>query len=69
MLFRRVKNLIDTDDGLIVEVFWKVLPDSGHTLQPLSRVYADPPGLFMKLLARKSTPPNFVVNARSILHL
>lgn len=62
-------KLIDTDGGFMVQVCWKYLPDSEHTLEPLSKVYKDVPGLFMKFLAHKNTSPSLVVKARRILHL
>lgn len=69
MPVQRLMRLVDTDDGLMVQVRWRGLPDSEDTLEPASKVYEDVPQLFRKLLGRQSAPVDLVAKARRALRL
>ena len=65
----RLMRLVDSPDGLLVQVRWRGLCDSEDTLEPIGRVYEDVPQLLWKLLRRKNTPSNLVAKARRVLAL
>ena len=69
MPVQRLMRLVQSDDGLMVQVRWKGLPASEDTLEPISKVYEDVPELFLKLLRRKNTPSDLVDKVRSALSL
>lgn len=69
MVVQGLLKLVDTDDGLKVQVRWRGLPDSEDTLEPLLQIYEDVPDLLMKLLRRKNAPWDLVERAQRELHL
>lgn len=69
MVVKRLLKLVDTDDGLKVQVRWRGLPDSEDTLEPLLQIYEDVPDLLMKLLRRKNAPSDLDERAQRELHL
>lgn len=56
MPVQRLMQLVDTDDGIMVQVRWRGLPPSGDTFEPLAAIYDDVPTLLRKLLQRRNTP-------------
>lgn len=52
---QRFMRLVKTDDGLMVQVRWRGLPESKDTLESLKKIHDDVPPLFEKLLKRKNT--------------
>lgn len=56
MEVQRLLGLVDTGDGLMVQVRWKGLPDSEDTKEPLRKVHEDVLELLVKLLRRKIPP-------------
>lgn len=65
----RLMQLVDSPDGLKVQVRWKGLPNSEDTMEPLERVYEDVPQMLLRLLGRKNTPLGLANKARSIIGL
>ena len=65
----RLMKLVDTPDGLKVQVRWKGLSISEDTLEPLKRIYEDVPNMLERLLKRKNTPIELATAARSELSL
>lgn len=64
MPVQRLMRLEDTDDGLIVQVRWRGLPESENSMEPAGNVYEDVPQLFRKLLGRQNTPAELVSRIR-----
>ena len=69
MIVSRLMGLEETPTGLCVRVRWRGLPSSEETLEPIGRVQADVPQLFMKLLSRKTTAGQLAAKARRELGL
>ena len=53
-------GLEETEDGIMVHVRWRGLPNSEDTLEPLQRVHEDVPQMLRSLLSRKSIPKALV---------
>ena len=56
MIVSRLMRLEKTPTDLCVRVRWRGLTSSEETLEPIGRVHADVPQLFMRLLIRKRQP-------------
>ena len=69
MIAYRLMGLEEMSTGLFVRVRFRGLPSSEETLEPIGRVHADVPQLFMKLLSRKTTAGQLAVKARRELGL
>lgn len=69
MQVQRLMRLVETDDGLMVLVRWKGLPNSEDTMEPVKKIHEDVPVLLEKLLCRKNTPTNLIAEARRIISL
>ena len=65
----RLMRLIDIADGLKVLIRWKGLHNSEESAEPLVRVFEDVPQMFVRLLDRKTTPPDLAEVPRQILAL
>jgi hypothetical protein len=65
----RLMRLMDSPDGLQVQVRWRGLADVEDTLEPIGRVVEDVPQLLRKLLRRKNVPVHLVTKARLVLGL
>lgn len=65
----RLMRLLDTATGLKVLIRWKGLPNSEDSAEPLDRVFEDVPQMLVRLLDRKSTPPDLAEKARQIVAL
>ena len=65
----RLMGLEDTENGIMVHVRWRGLPNTEDTLEPLQQVYDDVPQMLMRLLLRKSTPKALVQRAKAALTL
>lgn len=58
MPVQRLRRLIDTDDGMIVQARWRGRPESENNLEFLQKVFEGAP-LFLKMLLHcKNTPPS-----------
>lgn len=62
-------RLVDTDDGMMVQVCWRGLRESEDTLEPLMKVFEDVPQLLKKLLRRKNALASLVSKVGSALPL
>lgn len=69
MPVQRLMRLVDSDDGIMVQVRWRGLPESEDTLEPVQKVFEDVPQLLEKLFRRKNTPASLVSKARHALAL
>lgn len=69
MPVQRLMGLVETKNGLMVQVRWRGLPDSEATMEPVVKVYEDVTHLFCKLLARQNTPAELVSKARRELRI
>ena len=69
MLVARLMGLLDTDDGVMVQVRWKGLSSHEDTTEPFARVFEDVPQLLKHLLDWKIIPPDWVQKARVALPL
>lgn len=69
MPVQRLMRLVESDDGLMVQVRWKGLPESEDTLEPIGKVYEDVPQLLLKMLRRKAVSSDLVSKARRTLSL
>lgn len=49
-------RLVDSEDGLMMQIRWRGLPDSQDTVESIAQVEKDVPTLFVKLSNRKNTP-------------
>ena len=65
----RLMRLIDTADGFKVLIGWKGLPNSEDSAEPLVRVFEDVSQMLVRLVDRKTTPPDLAEKARQILAL
>ena len=66
---QRLMRLIDSDEGLKVQVRWRGFSESDDTSEPLQKIYEDVPELLLKLLRRKNVPKDLFAKARRELHL
>lgn len=66
---QRLMRLVETDDGLMVQVCWRGLAEPEYTLEPLGKVHDDVPQPFEKLLKRKNNPALLASKARPALAL
>lgn len=48
-------ELVDTANGILVQVRWKGIPHSEDTLEPLVKVSEDVPHMLLRFLVRKNT--------------
>lgn len=70
MSVHRLVCLLESEDGLVVEVRWSGSPDSEDTFEPFAEVSEDVSGLLRKLLLRKNTPSDLVAKVcRALLTL
>lgn len=46
-------ELVESDDGLLVQVCWRRNPAFEDTYEPLGQIYQNDPQLLLKLLCRK----------------
>ena len=60
-------HLEDTDDGLMVKVRWRGVPED--SLEPIEKIHEDVPQLLEKLLMRKNTPRGLASKARRLLDI
>lgn len=56
MAVQRLMRLVDTQDGMMVQVRWRGVTNSDDTLKPLQKLFEDVPQLLEKLLRRQNTP-------------
>lgn len=65
----RLMGLTDTDQGLMVQVRLKGLPNQEDTAQQTAHVFEDVPQLLIRLLKRKNVPKDLVKKAHAALSL
>lgn len=66
---QRLMWLMETEDGIMVQVRWRGLSESDDTVEPLAKIYQDVPALVLKLFRRKNAPKDLVAKARRMLQL
>lgn len=62
-------KIVDTADGMMVQVRWKGLSQNEDTLEPPARIFKDVPRMLHRLLARKNTPKQLADSARNLLRI
>lgn len=69
MQVQHLMRLVESTDGIKVQVRWRGLSESQDSLQCLQAVYEDVPDLLLKLLQRMNAPANLVAKVSPELHL
>lgn len=69
MVVSRLLGIEVTPDGLLVRVLGKGLKKSEDTFESIACVHEDFPGLFQKMLLRKSIPPGLAAGVSAELGL
>lgn len=67
MVVSRLMALLDSADGMKVQVRWKGLPKFEDSLQSLATIFEDVPQMLVRLLDRKNTPRDLAKKVRNIL--
>lgn len=62
-------KLVESKDGIIVQVWWKGFTHSKDTLKPLAWVYKDVPKMLLHLLDRKNADLDLAHKARTALSI
>lgn len=62
-------NLVEPDEGVMVRVRWRRLPECNDTFQSVERIHGDVLQLLLKLLRHKNTPQQVVDKALCVLLL
>lgn len=69
MAVHRLRKLVNTNNGLMIEVRWKEISESEDSLEPLQKLYEGVPVLVKKLLTGKNTPANLSKKTWRLLYL
>lgn len=69
MVVQQLLGLIDSSEGIKVQILWKGLPESEDADEPLQNVYEDVPALMKNLLKHKNTPAGLASKTRRALGL
>lgn len=62
-------RLVEFDDGPMVQVCWKGLPETEDTLETIAKIYKDVSQLLLEMPRRKTTPSKMFSKARRTLFL
>lgn len=69
MVVHRLVCLVDSEEGLKVQIRWRGLSDTEDTFEPMEQIHKDAPALFVKLSKRNNKPLELAENARRQLGL
>lgn len=69
MQVARLMRLVESPNGIQVQVRWSGLSPEEDTLEDIGRVYEDVPKMLLRLLDRKNTPKDLATAARRTLDL